>query len=146
MYPMRRSPRFATLQIMMVTCAALAYPSISRAAESERLMGTWRGTSVCTDRVAAPACKDETVIYDFTARAKPESVHWKADKVVEGKRLPMGEFDLVYSPSDSCWRAEITTPRVKVVWCLAVDGAALTGTAILLPGKQIVRKVEARKN
>jgi hypothetical protein len=73
-------------------------------------------------------------------------VRWKADKIVEGKRLPMGEFDLVYSRSDSCWIAELTTPRLHMVWCVVVDGAALRGTAMLLPGKQIVRKIEARKD
>lgn len=101
---------------------------------------------MCTDRVAAPACKDETVVYDFTAGAKPEEVHWKADKIVEGKRVTMGEFDLIYSRNDSCWRAELTTPRFQMVWCVVVDGAALSGTAMLLPGKQIVRRIEARKD
>jgi hypothetical protein len=33
-----------------------------------------------------------------------------------------------------------------MVWCVAIDGAALNGTATLLPGKQVVRKVQARKN
>ena len=35
------------------------------------LIGTWRGTSTCTDRVAAPACNDETVVYEFSAGPKP---------------------------------------------------------------------------
>lgn len=147
---MPQSRRLATLQILLVICATVAYPSIARAAQSDHptseLIGLWHGTSVCTDRVAAPACKDETVIYEFTPGAKPETVRWKADKIVEGKRLPMGEFDLVYSRSDSCWSAELTTPRLHMVWCLVVDGVALRGTAMLLPGKQVVRKIEARRN
>jgi len=147
---MRKSRRLATLQILLVTCATVAYPSIARAAQSahptSELIGLWHGTSVCTDRVAAPACKDETVIYDFTAGAKPETVRWKADKIVEGKRLPMGEFDLVYSRTESCWRAELTSPRLHMVWCVVVDGTTLRGTAMLLPGNQIVRKIEARKD
>src|SRR6478672_10333636 len=118
--------RFEMLPVLIITCVALVYPSISRAAQSDHpaseLLGTWRGTSVCTDRVAAPACKDETVVYDFSAGAKPETVHWKADKIVDGKRVPMGEFDLVYSRNDSCWRAELTTRRFRMVWCVVVEG------------------------
>ena len=150
MRSVRERPRFEMLQALIVTCVALAYPSISRATQSDHprseLCGTWHGTSVCTDRMAAPACKDETVVYIFSAGEKPDTVRWKADKIVEGKRLPMGELDLAYSRDDSCWRAELTTPRLKMVWCVVVEGTALSGTAILLPGKQIVRKIEARKD
>jgi hypothetical protein len=28
----------------------------------QELVGTWKGTSTCTDRVAAPACRDEVVV------------------------------------------------------------------------------------
>ena len=33
--------------------------------------GVWRGTSTCSDRVAAPGCHDEVVVYEFTPGAKP---------------------------------------------------------------------------
>ena len=110
------------------------------------LTGLWRGTSVCTDRVAAPACRDEVVIYEFTPGADEKAVHWKADKVVNGKREPMGEFDLVYDRPDACWKAEFRNARVSVVWCLAPAGDAMVGSAWMLPGKQRVRKVEARRD
>jgi hypothetical protein len=149
MVTMRKTGHFATLQLL-ITCAALVWPTTSRAAQSDHptseLIGRWRGTSVCSDRVAAPACNDESVVYDFTAGEKPGTVHWKADKIVDGKRLPMGEFDVTYSRDDACWRAELTTPRFHMIWRVAVDGATLKGTAMLLPGKQIVRKIEARKH
>src|SRR5947208_3363109 len=108
---MRGNECVAALRILVVGFAALAFPLSSHAAPAghppSELTGTWRGTSVCTDRVAAPACNDESVVYDFTAGATPDTVHWKADKIVEGKRLPMGEFDLVYSRSESCWIADL---------------------------------------
>jgi hypothetical protein len=106
------------------------------------LFGTWRGTSTCTDRVAAPACNDEVVIYEFTAGSKPGSVLWKADKVINGQREPMGEFELVYDAAERCWSAEF---RARFVWCLVVDGAHLTGTGRMLPGKQITRRVDVRR-
>jgi len=110
------------------------------------LVGTWRGTSTCTDRVAAPACHDEVVVYEFTAAVKPGTVLWKADKIVDGRRAPMGEMDLVYDTGEACWRGEFSSPRVHSVWCLAVDGAHMTGTGRLLPAKQTVRRIDVRKD
>lgn len=112
----------------------------------EQLIGLWRGTSLCTDRVAAPACQDETIVYEFKPGTQPDTVRWAADKVVNGKRESMGDpLDLTYDTTEKCWKVEFTSPRVKVVWRLAVDGRHLTGTARLLPGNETVRKVDARK-
>jgi hypothetical protein len=134
----------------VITLAALllslAGPDASTAHDRSEVIGTWRGTSVCTDRVAAPACKDEVVVYDVTAGVKAGEVHWKADKVVNGERLTMGEMDMAYDSGDACWRAVFTGPRGQVVWCLAVEGTKMAGRAWLLPGKQQVRKVEAKKD
>jgi hypothetical protein len=109
-------------------------------------IGVWRGTSTCTDRVAAPACRDEAVVYEFTAGAKPGAVHLRADKVVDGQRLPMGEMDLEYATGGACWRAEVTSPRLHSLWCFVVDGSHMTGTGTLLPGKQTIRKIDVRRD
>src|SRR3954469_10254751 len=91
--------------------------AIPRAQMSEpdpsQLIGVWRGTSTCTDRVAAPACHDETVVYEFTAGRARGSVRWAADKVVNGQRQRMGELDLSYDKTEACWKAEFSSPRVK---------------------------------
>jgi hypothetical protein len=110
------------------------------------LLGTWRGTSTCSDRVAAPACNDEVVVYEFTNGAKPGTVHWAADKVVNGKREPMGEMELAYDEREKCWKAEFNSPRVKSVWRLSVDGNTMTGSARLLPGNETIRTIAARKS
>jgi hypothetical protein len=96
--------------------------------------------------VAAPACNDETVVYEFSAGAKPGTVHWAADKVVDGKRERMGEFDLAFDTAEACWKADFTSPRVKIVWRLSVDGTHLTGTGRELPGNETVRKIDAKKD
>jgi hypothetical protein len=111
-----------------------------------QLIGTWRGTSLCTDRVAAPACHDETVVYEFTTGPKAGTVHWAADKVVNRQRQRMGEFDLAYDEAEGCWKAEFSSPRVRSVWRLVVDAAQLSGTARLLHGNQTIRKVSLRKD
>jgi len=110
-----------------------------------QLIGLWRGTSICTDRVAAPACRDEAVVYELTAGSQPGTVHWLADKVVDGKRQTMGELDLAYDAIEGCWKAEFSSPRTKMVWRLKVDGTQLSGTGRQLPGNETVRKVELTK-
>ena len=109
------------------------------------LIGLWRGTSTCTDRVAAPACQDEKVVYEFTSAARAATFHWIADKIVDGKRESMGELDLTYDAVEKCWKAEFSSPRTRVVWRLSIEGTRLTGTARLAPGNQTVRKVELRR-
>jgi hypothetical protein len=124
----------------------LAAVLLAAAASPAALLGVWRGTSTCTDLVAAPSCHDEVVVYELTPGATPGTVHWKADKIVNGQPQPMGESELTYDPADACWKAEFQTPRVHFVWCLTVDGARMTGTGWLLPGKQTVRRVDVRKD
>ena len=122
---------------------------MSRAMEAgqpSELLGVWRGTSVCTDRVAAPACKDEVVVYEFTEGKEAGFVHWQADKVVNGKRDPMGAFDLQYDKSERCWKAEFVSPRVRSVWrVVVVEKGRLTGSATMLPGGEKVRKIDAKR-
>ena len=129
--------------VLLVTGLVAAGPQDHKPSE---LVGTWRGTSTCTDLAAAPSCRDETVVYDFTPGPKAGTVVWKADKVVDGKRVPMGEMDLTYDPGQKCWSAEFRSARVHSVWCLVADGTHLTGTGRLLPGQETIRKIDARRD
>jgi hypothetical protein len=131
-----------TLVLFLLVSAELA--AQRPAGDPANLIGTWRGTSTCTDRVALPACNDEVAVYEFTIGAKPGIILWKADKVVDGQRQPMGELELTYDKSESSWKVETGT-RVKSVWRLTVEGTHLTGTAKLLPGNEMVRKIDLRK-
>jgi hypothetical protein len=115
------------------------------AVDPAQLIGTWRGTSTCTDRVAAPACHDETVVYEFTAGPQAGTVHWVADKVVDDQRQTMGELDLAFDATEACWKAEFSSPRTRMVWRLKVDGTQMSGTGRQLPGNETVRKVELTK-
>jgi hypothetical protein len=108
-------------------------------------LGTWRGTSTCVNLKVAPACKDETVVYEVRRSDKAGAAILAADKIVEGKRLPMGELEFVYSDKDGCWRSEFTTPRTHGIWCLVVEGRNLTGSLRDLPENAEVRKVQATR-
>ena len=124
----------------------LAAGAVSEAGTGDlsRFLGTWHGTSACVNRQAAPACKDETVVYEVVRSEKPQTAVLKADKIVDGKRVPMGDLEFVYSEKESCWRAELTTPRVQGVWCLVVDGKNMTGGLRVLPENTEVRRVELK--
>lgn len=130
-------------RVLLLTSLAT---TVAQDHKPSELIGTWRGTSTCTDLAAAPGCRDETVVYDFTLGTRPGTVVWKADKVVDGKRVPMGEMDLAYDAVQKCWSAEFQSPRVHSTWCLVVDGTHLTGTGRLLPDKKTIRKIDARKD
>jgi hypothetical protein len=140
-----RMSRHTTLGALVAALCALGASGAPADHSPAEIIGTWRGTSTCSDRVAAPACRDEVVVYDFMAGEKPGTVRWKADKVVNGERLPMGEMDLAYDAGDACWVAEFSGPRAHTRWCLVVEGAHLTGTGRMLPGKETVRKIDVRK-
>lgn len=112
-----------------------------RAHSIDEIVGTWKGTSVCTDRVAAPACQDETVVYEVRAGSKPGTAVLKADKVVNGERVPMGDLEFAYDATEGCWRSDFESPRVRSRWCFTIDGRTLTGTARLSPGNQTIRRV-----
>ena len=74
----------------------------------------WRGTSVCVNLEAAPACHDEEVVYEFREMTPPVAgkLTLKADKIVDGKVVPMAVFDLVWDPARESWSYEIQTQRV----------------------------------
>jgi hypothetical protein len=135
-----------TFFVLLVTAGLQNASAQADNHDPSELIGTWRGTSTCSDRVAAPACRDEVVIYDFTAGAKSGTVHWKGDKVVDNQRQTMGEFELVYDREDKCWAASFSSPTARSTWCLKVSGRQLTGTLRLLPDKAIVRRIQATKH
>jgi hypothetical protein len=113
---------------------------------AEEMVGTWSGSSVCVDRQAAPACNDEQVVYEIVSSGKPNTVSVKADKVVDGKRLPMGDLEFIHDAKSGSWTSELDTPRVHALWRLTVNGAKLTGTLTLLPSKAVVRKIDLRRD
>ena len=104
--------------------------------------GDWTGTSLCTNLKALPACHDETVLYHFTPRGE-NKVHLVADKIVNGKPEYMGEFDMTQDWSRLTY--EMTNRQGRALWDFTVDGDHITGTLKLLPGGEVVRKIDVRR-
>lgn len=94
---------------------ALAILSLSFAPQSQRanIVGSWKGTSLCVDKQHFPACKDERVIYDVAPKGSTvDTVTLRADKIVNGVREFMGEFDFARARGSS-WVAHFENPRAK---------------------------------
>lgn len=113
----------------------------------DAVVGTWRGSSVCVDRQAAPACVDEQVIYDIAPKAGVSGVvTLKADKVVDGRREEMGTLEFSADAKSDSWVTEFDTARGRALWRLDVNGKTMTGTMTLLPAKAVVRRITLRKD
>ena len=124
---------------VVVAGAFLAMGASSASGQTDRIIGSWHGTSRCVDKVNYPACNDEQVIYD--ARAKegaPGVVLLRADKVVNGARDFMGEFEFTMQ-SDSSWVADFRNSRVHIRIVLHVSGPDMEGTMsdVLQSGRRI---------
>ena len=114
---------------------------------AEEIVGTWSGSSVCVDRQAAPACNDEQVVYEINASpGKPNTVTARADKVVDGKRVSMGDLEFTLDAKNSSWTSALDTPQSHALWRLTVNGAMLSGSLTLLPSKAVVRRIDLRKD
>jgi len=93
------------------------------------------------DREHFPACKDEQVIYDVQGKGSArDTVTLRADKVVNGVREFMGEFDFRPMP-DSSWVAQYENPRVHLRIVLRVRGTHLTGAVRDEPTGRRVREL-----
>jgi len=93
--------------IILATILAAAASASPSPAPDDSILGTWRGTSTCVDRQRHPACKDEVVLYEFRRKAAEEgAVTLKADKIVEGQVVPMGELDCRWDGERRSWTSE----------------------------------------
>jgi len=141
---MNKRTRLRLLVFFFFLCIA---GSVARGSPgpADKIVGTWRGTSTCVDRVAAPSCTDEQVVYEVVAAADaPEKVTIKGDKIVDGKRVFMGELEYTLA-SDGSWTAEFQSPRVHSQWRLVVSGDSMTGNAIQLPSGAVVRRLTLQR-
>ena len=138
-----KAPSLLLLLLLTISSSATAQDANAKA-----ILGTWRGTSICVNLEAAPACKNEEVIYEFRELTPPVAgkLNLKADKIVDGNALPMGELDFVWVSADAAWSCEIQTPRVHALWSFKQPtGDELAGTLVHLPDRTLVRKAAARR-
>lgn len=108
------------------------------------VLGTWKGESICVGN--RPACKNEVVVYRFEAVAgKRGEVLQLADKIIDGKRVPMGKLEFQYNEAKGELSGEFTVRQTHGLWQYKVSGDSLEGTLVLLPDGELRRRVNAKR-
>lgn len=116
------------------------------AADVEKIVGTWRGTSTCVDLKAAPACKDEVALYEIVAApGAVDKVTVHGYKVVNGERQLMGDLAFTLG-KDGVWICDFESPHARSRWSLTVNGTKMTGTATISPSNALIRRMELQKD
>ena len=132
--------RAANLALVLVPLSWISPPG-----QDVDIVGSWRGTSICVDKVQFPACKDEQVIYDVRRKGSaPDTVTLRADKVVNGVREFMAEFDFSRAP-DSTWVTTYENPRIRIRIVLRVGGSRMTGVLTDEPSARQVRAIAVER-
>ena len=133
----------------IVMLFALAFSTFAAAQPNaragDRIVGEWRGTSICTNLALLPACRDETTRYVFTGPIRDNTYHIAADKLVGQTFEPMGEFDLTYYSADDTWSYDLSRPTcVGCKWWFRIDASGLIGGVTGQSGAPL-RRVSARR-
>lgn len=148
--PRRKRSRFPSSVAFFALCSCLGFFGALSSSEPQQtagldfVLGTWTGTSTCVGN--RPACKNETVVYRvLPVDGHPTQVRWLGDKIIEGKRLPMGALIFDVDEQSRSLRCEFTVNQTHGVWSFKVNGDSMTGTLENLPDKSIGRDVKVRR-
>jgi hypothetical protein len=68
-----------------------------------------------------------------------------ADKIVNGKPETMGVLEFKYHPQSGMLVNEFDNGRFKGSWEFKVQGGAIQGVLVVMPGKRIARNVKLIK-
>jgi hypothetical protein len=132
----------AALAVQLVFAESRPADPVAAEKGAAKFRGTWTGTSTCVGD--HPACKNEIVVYRFVPfPAVPWQVRCLADKIVGGKRLPMGALMFQYDERTRGLRCELTAPNTHGAWSFVVDGDSLRGEFTFLPDGDKGRDVRA---
>lgn len=150
MHSLRKRPRAAWVAVPLLVIssfgahAALATPAPPEASELDFVVGTWTGTSTCAgDR---PACTNETVVYRIVPiEGQPGQVRMLGDKIVDGKRLPMGALVFEVDAEHRALRCEFKVQKTHGVWSFTVAGDSMDGTLVILPDGSKARDVAVHR-
>jgi len=113
-------------------------------ASSDSPYGTWRGESICVGN--RPACKDEIVVYRFEQVAgKPGLVLLLADKIINGERMPMYKLEFQYDQANRTLSCEFTRRQTHGLWQYTISGDSMEGTLVLLPHKELGRRIKVKR-
>lgn len=130
------SPRLLAVVVLAVTMGSSR--ASAQAAPAASVIGTWRGTSLCTVRPSS--CNDERVVYRVTPLASHDSVSVDARKIVNGQEEAMGALRCGLDMT----RRQLTCAMPNGVWRLEARADSLVGD-LRLPNDTKFRDVRATR-
>jgi hypothetical protein len=137
--------RWIALACGMLACVALSAACAVPQSQATLLSGPWTGSSTCVDLARHPACKDETIVYRFV-RTAPHVATVYADKILAGKRDPMGAIVMQLGKDDRSATAHFSWGRGTGTWSYSMTSdTILTGTLRDDPGNALARNVQAHR-
>jgi hypothetical protein len=122
-----------------------ARPSGQGSESLSKVLGDWEGESVCVDK-NRPACKNEHVVYHITKKdGERDAVTMRADKIVNGRSVDMGDLDCEHDGAKSTLTCEFTVNGTHGVFEFAINGDEMEGTLKILPAGTLGRRIKVKK-
>ncbi|MDX6614769.1 MAG: hypothetical protein QOD75_3955 [Blastocatellia bacterium] len=132
------------LKLLEGWTSASGHPIVSTDGMAADVAGTWTGRSICVGN--RPACKNEEVVYRFVpVPGKSDLVTLYADKILDGKRVPMGKLDFVYDKEKGTLSCDFKRGQTHGLWSYQLSGDNLQGTLVIFPDKNVGRTVQAHR-
>jgi len=131
-----------TVLVLIYVFIAASCATAQKKSGIDNLFGDWTGESQCAG--SNRNCHDEIVVYHLTPSTKDASkVNIAADKIVNGKPDPMGDFDCIFDAQKIILTAGFTIPRTggKGVWSFKINGDKMDGTLTIFPENEVGRNV-----
>jgi hypothetical protein len=112
----------------------------SDAGDESKIVGTWRGESVCVQK--GTACHDEIAVYRIAAiPGERDRLMVTGGKVVGGKEIVMGSGEWLYDSG----KRTLTADMPSGVITLKIAGDQIEGT-FTLAGKTVLRRITLKKS
>src|SRR5262249_16709926 len=93
-----------------------------------------------------PACKNEVVVYRFEAfPGKVGVVLNYADKVIDGKRVPMGKLEFQYNQAKGELSCEFTRNQTHSLWQLTISAHPIQYSLVQLHCREQRRSVKIKR-
>ena len=106
----------------LLVAGVLAGHAQAQDAPRSKVLGTWRGTSLCL--VKPSSCHDEAVVYRLAPLSTRDSISFDARKIVNGQEEDMGVLRCVVGGTP---RPQVTCAMPNGVWHFEVRGDSLVG-------------------
>ena len=133
----------ANVALLVALETSVAAPAPAPKAE---ILGLWKGSSTCAKIEGNEFCHDERIVYNFVdVPDKPATVALKAARIVDGTVVRAFDLYFDYRPDTGDWACEFDRDKSRGLWTYVIAGDGLTGTAMLLPERKIVRNVAAKR-